>query len=274
MNAINEIVRPGLKERVGAVIEDLRCRKCEGWGYDHVSQLLHAKFVECDECHGTGIKGMPLLKHIGEQTSQWIWDPKTNILENPKYGRIQVMMVFDPETGKRFEAPVYTESFGEIDIVANDNGEIALVVQNRPAVIPVEILNKHWEQSPPRIHYFSIRQGMTMLELPRGFSQGIMHEGEEEVGYKILAKAVIGNVNSNTAVFATSPIVAVGKAYKVESDLPPDPGEKILKVLWAKPEELRKAPTVCGFTMASLWLLRAWALEQEDPFWRKIGEKL
>jgi len=218
---------------------------------------------------------MPLLRDIDGELTQWMWDPLTKTLENPKYGRIQVMAVCDPATGKmRYEAPIYTESLGEIDVVANNKGEIAFVVQNRPAIIVTDVLNEKWTFSPPKIHSLSVGNGMTMVEFPRGFSKGIMHEGEEETGFKIVGIERIGNVNSNTAVFGTSPIVAVGKAYEIESDLPPDPGEKILNVLWAKPEEIKELDILCGFTSASLWLFRSWALKQKDSFWRNIGERL
>lgn len=275
MNFIRNHVRPGLKDRVEAILEELKCSECEGWGYDHASQMIDSIIIECEKCHGTGINGMPLLKAIEGPTTQWVWNPETNTLGNPKYGQIQVMAVCDPVTGAmRYEAPVYTEGRGEIDVVVNDEGKIALVVQNRPVMIPAKILNQKWGKEPPKTHYLSIRQGMTMVEMPRGFNQGVMQEGEEETGYKILASDVIGNINSNTAVFGTSPIIAVGKAWKIESDMPPDPGEKILKVLWAEPEEIREADLICGFTVGALWKFRAWALKQKDPFWRKIGEKL
>lgn len=275
MNKIHEIGKQGFRKRVEKLIEQQKCGKCHGLGYDEVGQMIDSIVVECGECHGTGITGMPLLREIDGELSQWLWDPRTKTVENPKYGRIQVMAVCDPVTGKmRYEAPIYTESFGEIDVVANNEGEIAFVMQNRPAIIVTDVLNQKWKNSPPKVHELSVRNGMTMIEFPRGFSKGIMHEGEEETGFKIVGIDRIGNVNSNTAVFGTSPAVAVGKAYKVESDLPPDPGEKILNVLWAKPEEIREMDILCGFTSASLWLFRAWALRQSDPFWRNIGEKL
>ncbi len=266
-------------DKIEKIVEGLRCPACKGTGLDSKKSHQYEKETgviaafKCGECGGTGRTGMFVLKPIKGDTAQWQWDPERNALENPKFGRVQVMAVCDPVTGEvKYEAPIYVESRGEVNVVVNDEGKIAFVIQNRHAVIPVEYLNKTWWGSLPEIA--EIKQGMTVVELPRGFADGVMQEAEEETGFKVNSVAQIGNVNSNTAVFGTSPIVAVGKATKIPSDIPPDPGEKILNVLWLTPKETRELDTICGFTDAVLRKFRLWTLKQEDLFWRDIGERM
>jgi len=265
--------------KIKEIIDGLCCPVCKGTGLDSKKTIEYEKKTgtmaafKCEKCGGTGRIEMPTLKPIEGDTEQWQWYPERNALENPKFGRIQVMAVCDPVTGEmKYEAPIYVESRGEVNVVVNDDGKIAFVVQNRHAVIPVEYLNKTWRGSLPEIP--EIKQGVTVVELPRGFADGVMQEAEEETGFKVNPVAQIGNVNSNTAVFGTSPIVAVGKATKIPSDIPPDPGEKILNVLWLTPEETRELDTICGFTDAILRKFRLWTLKQEDRFWRDIGERM
>jgi len=266
-------------DKIERIVKGLYCPACNGTGLDSEKEYQYKKKTgitarfKCGKCGGTGEMGMFVLKPIEGNTEQWRWNSKRNALENPKFGRIQVMAVCDPATGEiEYETPIYVESRGEINVTVNDDGKIAFVVRNRHAVIPTKYLNKIWWGSLPEIA--EIKQGVTVVELPRGLTKGVMQEAEEEMGFKVDLVVQIGNVNSNTAIFGTSPIVTVGKATKIPSDIPPDPKEKILSVLWLTPEETREMDTICGFTNAVLRKFRLWALKQEDLFWRNIGERM
>ena len=217
------------------------------------------------------------IRKIEGETKQWVLKPDENVLENPRFGRVEVVMVTDPETGEeKYEAPIYTESQGEVNVVVNNEGKIAFVVQDRHVVIPLEYLNENWTNTPPKI--LEMPHGVRMTELPRGFSTGIMQEAEEETQFKVEPIAQIGNINVNSAVFGTSPIVRVGKATEISADIPPDPGEKILKVLWLTPEEITEAiadgDIFDGFSLGALMLFIAWAkIKQENPFLKNLAAR-
>ncbi len=208
------------------------------------------------------------LRKIKKETKQWKLKLDENVLENPRFGRIEVVMVTDQKSREEiYEAPIYTESRGEVNVVVNDKGEIAFVVQDRHAVIPLEYLNKNWTNTPLKI--LEVPHGVRMTELPRGFSTGVMQEAEEETRFKVEPIAQIGNINVNSAIFGTSPIVRVGRATKIPAEIPQDPKEKILKVLWLGPEEITekiaKKEIFDGFTLGGLMQFITWGKKQKDP---------
>ena len=107
-------------DKIERIVKGLYCPACNGTGLDNEKGRRYEKKTgviagfKCGECGGTGKMGMFALKPIEGNTEQWRWNSKRNALENPKFGRIQVMAICDPATGEiKYEAPIYVESRGE-----------------------------------------------------------------------------------------------------------------------------------------------------------------
>lgn len=214
-----------------------------------------------------------------EVPTQWVVGE--NGIVNSRFGIIRVINV--TQDGRPvYEGVNFSESDGSIVIVADIddayNPRIAVVEQERFAVIDPKYLNEHWQKGVPDIFDSEMKahMGLSMKELPRGFneSKDVFREGEEETGRKIKPVAQIGNVNANTANTATSPRIVVAQATKLPSEWKQDPNEIIKQVLWLSPEEVVKTISLCGFSMAALWVFRQWCLNNPEPVWKIIGGKL
>lgn len=201
---------------------------------------------------------------------QWTWNPEKDRLENPKFGYIQVVDVCDGEK-RLYQQPIWSEARGEVNVIVNDEGEIAFVEQERHAVILPQLYAGKWKEAPEILQYDT---GATELELPRGFANALLAEAEEETRYKAGEIVFQTHICANTSFFATSPFVVICRATKIPAEVPSDPNEKIRRVLWLSPKEVRKVETICSFTYSALWIFRLWALKQQNDFWRGIGEKL
>jgi len=222
------------------------------------------------------------IKKIEAGAKGWGWNEEENYLGNPKFGRIQLVSVCDEEGKEIYQQPVWLEPKGEIDIIVNELQQIAFIEIVRHALIPpAEYTDKwnDWESlgDDNRMlipHPADLRAGVSQLEIPRGLTNITLREAEEETGYKVEMVELLGRINLNTAHFGTSPFVYVCKALPVSSEVPPDPKEAIRKVVWLSPEETREVDTLCGISLAVIFLFRRWSLKQEDNFWREIGKRL
>lgn len=222
------------------------------------------------------------IRRIETGTKGWSWNEEEKYLGNPKFGRIQLVSVCDKEGREIYQQPVWLEQRAEIDIVVNERQQIAFIETVRHALIlPAEYADK-WNDWGPQgddnrmliPHPADLQTGVSQLEIPRGGTNIALREAEEETGYKVEMVEFLGCMNMNTAWFGTSPFVYVCKALPVPSEVPPDLQEVIRKVVWLSPEEAKEVDTLCGTSYAVLFLLRRWALKQEDSFWRGIGERL
>jgi len=222
------------------------------------------------------------IKRIEGDLRGWEWNEEEQYLGNPTIGRIQLVSVLCDNGKELYQQPVWLEQRGEVNIIVNDSQRIAFIEAVRHAVIPLNYYLDKWNDWRPlkgdtqmRIpNPTDLEPGVTQLEIPRGFTNVILREAEEEAGYKVEMITGLGNVNPNTAFFGTSPFVYLCKATTILSEVPPDPHEVIRKVVWLTPEEAREVETLCGFTFSSLFLFRRWALKQEDKFWRDMGKRL
>jgi len=214
-------------------------------------------------------------------STQWVG--VTNGIVNSRFGAVHVVQIADEASGKPlYDGIIFVEGKGVINVIADiedpDDPKIAFVTQVRLAVINPDYLNTIWGKGVPDIFDPEVKKHMGVLitELPRGFNldNDILSEGEEETQRKIELVAEIGNVNANTANTATSPQIIVAKATKLPSNREQDPNEKIKSVLWLRPEEIREMIDLCGFSMAILWKFRVWCLNNSDPVWKSLGEKL
>lgn len=201
---------------------------------------------------------------------QWKWDETEKKLENPKFGFIQLVDVCDGDK-VLYQQPIWSEIRGEVNVIVNDEGQIAFVEQERHAVIQPDSYLDEWQEAPD---IFKAKTGVVQLELPRGFTKTLLGEVEEETRYRAGEIIYQTNGNPNSSVFATSPFVMVTKATKIPADAPPDPTEKIRQVVWLSPEEICETETLCDFTEANLRRFRKWALKQEDEFLQNIGQRL
>ena len=226
---------------------------------------------------------MPKIQRLANPSSQWEWNPQENFLGNPSFGRIQVVEVCSDDGNVIFEQPIFLQQLGEFYVVVNKNGHIAFIQVQRHAVIPIEKYHSNWHTwRPPQgstemliPHPADIHEeGVTLLELPRGLALNKLQEAEEETGYRVTQVAHLGHLNPDASFYGTSPAVYVCEASEILSDIPPDPHENILQVLWLAPERAKNVQTLSMHTYASLFLFRRWALTQTDEFWRTIGEKL
>ena len=213
------------------------------------------------------------------EQSQWV--PS---FSNDRFGRVEVvqMMKEDSKT-PAYQGLLFSESRGEVDVVVNDEGKIAFVINERHAVLDPKLYADNWGKTP--VNYFSYakeKRGMALLELPRGLNTKLMGEANEEIEYEVASAMIIGNVNMNTAVNVTSPFVAVTRAVRYKKNLGQhDPNERVKEVVWLTPEETRSIYTLDGFTHAALHMVRTWALRQKspmgsnpDPFWSSLRERL
>lgn len=213
------------------------------------------------------------IKPVKKDPKQWVWVPEENALVNKKYGRVQVVQVYDKETGEnRYEGIVLIESAGEVDVVIDESGRFAFVEQDRHAVIPLEILNNIWDKGVPDI--FAVDTGVSFIEVPRGFNNVVLREAEEETQRKVELIAQVGNITQNTANCATSPRLYLAMATKLPAEREQDPNEIIKRVIWKTPEEVRRFKTTCAFTNSALRQTRQFLLESEDPFLKDIGERM
>ncbi|MAG44598.1 hypothetical protein CL633_01785 [bacterium] len=200
---------------------------------------------------------------------QWQWDEEEKKLENPKFGYIQLVDVCEGDK-VLFQQPIWPEGRGEVNVIVSDESKIAFVEQQRHGVIQPASYLTEWKEAPD---IFKAETGVIQLELPRGFTQALLGEVEEETRYRAGKIVYQTNINANTSLFATSPFVMVTRATKIPTDTPPDPMEKIRQVVWLSPEEINKVQTLCSFTHSALRLFRLWALKQEGLI-RQIGERL
>jgi len=209
-----------------------------------------------------------------KRPEQWIWVPEENALINVGgYGRVQVVQVYDEETGEnKYEGIVLVEPMGEVDVVIDEIGRFAFVNQDRHVVIPTEILNVIWGKGVPDI--FAVDTGVPFIETPRGFNNVVLREAEEETQRKVELIAQIGNITQNTANCATSPKLFLAMATEFPSDRKQDPNEIIKEVIWKTPEEVRAHKTTCAFTNSALRQTRQFLLESDDPFLKDIGERM
>lgn len=201
------------------------------------------------------------------------WVPS---FSNPAFGDVQVVHIHNEEGKSVYEQVLFSEPRGEIDIIVNDEGQIAFVVNERHAVLDPALYAKDWGKAP--VDYFAFepeQRGMTVLELPRGLNTKLMGEANEEAKYEVADTEIIGNMNVNTASVVTSPFVAVGRATRrIENAVEHDPNERVIGVKWLTPKEARNIDTIDAFTHAALHMVRSWALDQVDPFWHTLGESL
>jgi len=211
---------------------------------------------------------------------QWKWNEEEKKLENPKFGFIQLVDVCDGDKAL-YQQPVWSEVRGVVNVIVSDEGRIAFVEQERHAIMPLEVYIATWEVAPPLFVRTVITRtkkavlmGIVGHELPQGFTNALLGEVEEETRYRAGEIIFQTNINANTSLFATSPLVMVTRATKIPADTPPDPTEKIRRVVWLSPEEVREVQTLCSFTHSALRLFRLWAMKQEDEFLRNIGQRL
>lgn len=214
---------------------------------------------------------------------QWVnaTDGKYGIV-NSRFGSIIVGQVVDEETEKElFEVPTIVEKKGAMYFVFNlddpKNPKIAFVKQKRPVVLDPDYLNEIWDNGIPDITDATIQShmGVITIELPRGFTFGkdVLAEAEEETRFVVKKVDTIGNINSNSANYATSPQVIVAIATKEPTDRVQPSDEKIFEVVWLTREEIFEQVTLCCFSLGAITLLRAWCYKNPDMFWRNIGEK-
>ena len=226
---------------------------------------------------------MPTIRRLTGTPTQWTWNPEKKFLGNPHFGRIQLVAFVNDEGEEIHQQPIFLQQQGEFYVVVNDEGKIAVLRVQRPAVIPIENYHSNWHTwRPPRgsiemmiPHPAELHtEGVTLLELPRGLTLSKLQEAEEETGYQVTQVAHLGYLNPDASFYGTSPAVYLCKALPFPSNFPPDPNERILQVIWIAPEEIREIETISMHTYASLFLFRRWALKQRDEFWRSIGERL
>ena len=198
-------------------------------------------------------------------------------VENPRFGRVQVIDHLGPEGKPAYPAPIWSQTRGEVVCTVNDQFQIAMAEQIRPVVLDPALYADRWADLgiiDPFSPEFIGKQGMTLLEMVRGYTQALGDEAREETRYEIEKVAVIGHHNTDTANMVTSPFVVVAKGTSRPSGMAPDPNEQIKRVVWIPAEETRDLDTICGFTHGVLHQVRGWALKQDDPFWRELGERL
>jgi len=199
------------------------------------------------------------------------------VVENEAFGRIQVVEILDSESKVRYRAPIWSQKRGEVVCTVNDQFQIAMTEQLRPVVLNPALYADRWAELgiiDPFSPEFIEQQGMTLLEMVRGYTPVLGDEAREETRYEIGQVVAIGHHNTDTANMVTSPVVAVARGTTRPSGKAPDPNEQIKRVRWVPAEETRDLDTICGFTHGVLHKVRGWALKQDDPFWRELGVRL
>lgn len=199
------------------------------------------------------------------------------IIGNGAFGQIRVVEMLKPDGSVAYRAPIWSQKRGEVVCTVNDQFQIAMVEQLRPVVLNPALYADQWDELgiiDPFSPEFIEQQGMTLLEMVRGYTQTLGDEAREETRYDIEKVAVIGHHNTDTANMVTSPFVVVAKGTSRPSGMAPDPNEQIKRVVWVPAKETREMNTICGFTHGVLHQVRSWALKQDDPFWRELGERL
>lgn len=222
------------------------------------------------------------IERVKRSLRRWFWDEKKLRLTNPNLGNIQLVSVCDNQGKELYQQPVFVEQRAEIDVIVNPEKQIAFVEICRPVVVPPNNYIDDWprwkpsERNPSAMipHPVDLGAGVTQLELPGGYTNDRLREGEEEIGCMIQFVSSLESLCPSTAFFATSLLLHVGKALPIPSGLSALPEEGIKKVVWLYPEEARGIKTLDSITLAALWRFRLWALNQEDEFWKTIGERM
>lgn len=199
------------------------------------------------------------------------------VIGNDTFGKIRVAEMLKPDGSVAYRAPIWSQRRGEVVCTVNDQFQIAMVQQVRPVVLDPALYAGRWGDLgiiDPFSEEFIEQQGMTLLEMVRGYTQVLGDEAREETSYEIEKVATIGYHNTDTANMVTSPIVVVAKGTTRPSGKAPDPNEQIKRVVWVPAEETRDLDTICGFTHGVLHQVRGWALHQVVPFWHDLGERL
>jgi hypothetical protein len=202
---------------------------------------------------------------------QWTWDGEQQNLSNKWYGSYRVVNICDKNGKFLYQQVVWSESRGEINIIVDLKGRIAFVEKDRHAVLRPELYAETWKEPPDILHY---NYGMTLLEMPRGFTNKLLGEIEEETRFLPGPIVYSFHLNGNTASCVTSPFVFVTMANPIPSDAPVDPHEKINQVMWIPARDIRKVDTICALTLASLFKFQMWARKQDNPFWNEVGNQI
>jgi len=191
-------------------------------------------------------------------------DARHLILENPKYGSVQV--VANCNKNKFFDQIIYIEPPGAAAVVLVDKqkGKIYLHTEWRPAVVK----NKNYLFKKGKLKINFKHLGRKSVEVPRGFSEGtslstIIKEVREETGFNIRKDKFkrIGEINSNTAFVVSNISVYVVKLRGIENlpSIGREEAEKIKKRGWYSinivKKMIKKGEIFCAITLAALNLV-------------------
>ncbi len=222
---------------------------------------------------------------IRTKCKEWKWDESKAELSNPSIGSIRLVDVVNRNTGEAlYDQPIWSEKRGEVLVVVHEITKcIAFVLAERHAPICIPDLDGAWKTSPGIApNPLSLRTGIIQLELPRGWTENLAIEAEEEVQLSVKSAYPIGRANGNTAFWATSPIVAAVRVGTDKSARGLEPRERIIGVRWLELENAFNVDTICALTAKGLLDFRKWCIEcyrgrhpvPDHDFWGDIGRKL
>lgn len=185
------------------------------------------------------------------------------IYENPKFGRIQAVVITKEDGTPLYDQIIWIEPVGAVTVPINLKGEIGLQEVERPVILKedVEPYNR-----PGQLDVNFADLGRKILETPRGFPvksekpiETALRESSEELQKVVIELKKIGEINPNTAFFVNSiPVYLARINSDLPAKIPPDLNERILKVSWYSLAEIkrmiREGKIICGFTLAALAL--------------------
>lgn len=188
----------------------------------------------------------------------WYRGVGDNVFHHSMLGRILHVAICKDDGSPMWDQPLHIEPIGAVTVPVNRQGQIGMVVVERPTVREAGLYQF------PELDLETL--GVASLELPRGLprkgeasAQTAAREGEEELDSPILGVTQIGEITPNTTFHPHRiPVfqVKVNEAFK--GTLPPDVNEKILKVDWVTEKALNgriaRGEIHCAMTLAALQL--------------------
>ena len=218
---------------------------------------------ECRPDEKGDIMKVRLFQEVADQLGArqgWKAGEGDRVLVNPKMGAVVHVAMCNDDGTPLWDQFLHFEPIGAVTVPINLKGEFGMVRVYRPTIRPDAVYD--FSDIDATIE----RLGATSVEFPRGFpkkgervDQTARREGEEELNSPILEVRQLGEITPNTTFHPHRiPVFGIKVDERYAGALPPDVNEKILKVTWMSPEQIRECVAQgeinCGMTLAALCL--------------------